>query len=152
HVHGIDIEPACKVYEGDAITVHIGDQADRNFWARFKAEVPRVDILIDDGGHTPEQQRITLEEMLPHLSPGGVFICEDIHGAGNPFGAYVRSLSVGLDAFAREAGDELASAATPLQGAIESISFAPYIVAIERRRAPIQRLSAPRHGTQWQPF
>src|SRR5262249_23770001 len=59
HVHGIDIEPACKVYEGDAITVHIGDQADRNFWARFKAEVPRVDILIDDGGHTPEQQRIT---------------------------------------------------------------------------------------------
>lgn len=63
----------------------IGDQASGEFWDRFVAEVPRLDVLIDDGGHTPEMQHATMERALPLLAPGGVYIIEDIHGAQNGF-------------------------------------------------------------------
>jgi len=79
HIRGIDIEPACKTYERDGISIMIGDQEDRNFWKRFKDTVPGIDVLIDDGGHTFEQQIVTLEETLPHIRPGGVYLCEDMH-------------------------------------------------------------------------
>ena len=62
-----------------------GDQASGEFWDRFVAEVPRLDVLIDDGGHTPEMQHATMERALPLLAPGGVYIIEDIHGAQNGF-------------------------------------------------------------------
>ena len=63
----------------------IGDQASGEFWDRFVAEVPRLDVLIDDGGHTPEMQHATMVRALPLLAPGGVYIIEDIHGAQNGF-------------------------------------------------------------------
>ena len=75
----------------------IGDQGDRSFWTRVKQAVPTIDILIDDRGHFPEQQRITLEGMLPHIAPGGVCLCEDIHGVFNQFAAYVQGLASGLN-------------------------------------------------------
>jgi hypothetical protein len=87
-IYGVDIEDACKAYQKEGIEVFIGDQADRSFWRTFKQQVPRVDILIDDGGHAPEQQIVTLEEMLP-TSPGGVYICEDVQGIHHEFRAYV---------------------------------------------------------------
>src|SRR5579864_8038519 len=83
-IYGVDIEPACKAYERDSVKVFIGDQGDRNFWKKFKQEVPAVDIVIDDGGHLTEQQIITFEELLPHLQPNGIYLCEDLHGALNP--------------------------------------------------------------------
>jgi hypothetical protein len=54
--------------------VFVGDQADRSFWKRVKQEVPNLGVVIDDGGHIPEQQIVTLEEMFPHLRPGGVYL------------------------------------------------------------------------------
>ena len=78
-ITGVDIMPACKVYENEFTKIEIGDQSDRSFWKRFRDEYPPVDIVIDDGGHMSEQQMVTLEELLPHVSPGGVYICEDVH-------------------------------------------------------------------------
>src|SRR6185437_3589006 len=77
-VYGVDIEPNCKTYENSSVRVFIGDQSDRTFWKDFKKQVPILDIVIDDGGHEPEQQIATLEELLPHLRPGGIYLCEDI--------------------------------------------------------------------------
>jgi SAM-dependent methyltransferase len=88
HIYGVDIEKACKAYENDHISVFIGDQEDRAFWADFRNSVQGRDILIDDGGHAPESQQITLEEMLRHLRPGGVYLCEDVHGSFNLFSAF----------------------------------------------------------------
>ena len=115
--------------------------------------MPPVDILIDDGGHKPEQQIVTLEQMLPHLKPGGVFICEDVHGINNDFTAYVGALADRLNAFA-PAFDQhvLSSPATPLQSDVHSVHFYPYVIVIEKRAAPLTTLSAPKHGTMWQPF
>jgi hypothetical protein len=150
-VFGIDIEPACKAYEADKIKIFIGDQSDRHFWREFRKEVPKVDILIDDGGHIPEQQIVTLEEMLPHISPGGVYMCEDVHGEHNRFAAYVSGLGQALNAAKRgEAQHEVVPSS--FQKFIASIHQYPFVTVIEKTSAPVARFSAPKHGTEWQPF
>jgi hypothetical protein len=157
-VYGVDIEPACKSYENDNVQIFIGDQADRGFWKRFRTEVPGFDVVIDDGGHQPEQQIVTLEETLPYLRPGGVFICEDVHGVGNEFAHYVAGLSQQLNAADDASWDlednerRLCAPATPFQSAIHSIHLYPYAVVIETSPAPVKELVAPKHGTVWQPF
>jgi SAM-dependent methyltransferase len=78
-VFGVDINPECRRFEGDGIRVFIGDQADRAFLRSLKPELPPVDILIDDGGHTMKQQIATFEELFPHVQPYGVYLCEDLH-------------------------------------------------------------------------
>jgi hypothetical protein len=151
-VYGVDIEEACKTYEEDGVRVFIGDQADRSFWQTFKKQVPQVDILIDDGGHTPEQQIVTLEEMLPHLRPGGVYFCEDVHGTHNEFASYVSGLASHFHEWAVKPGQVLAAAPTEFQRAVSSIHLYPFLVVIERTEAPINSFVAPKRGTEWQPF
>jgi hypothetical protein len=153
HVHGIDIQPACRAYAGERTTIHIGDQADRGFWAAFRRAVPRVDVLIDDGGHEPEQQMVTVEEMLPHLAPGGVYVCEDVHGVHQPFAAFAGAMAAGLHAHRPAAiGADHGSEASPFQSAVHSVHLYPFAVVIERRGSSIGSLTAPRHGTNWEPF
>lgn len=43
----------------------------------FKEKYPCVDILLDDGGHTMNQQITTFREMFPHIQDGGLYMCED---------------------------------------------------------------------------
>ncbi|HYI86508.1 MAG TPA: class I SAM-dependent methyltransferase [Burkholderiales bacterium] len=81
---GIDVDPRCRQFEGDSINILIGDQADRNFLGQVRALVPHVDIVIDDGGHTMEQQITTFEELYPHVQPHGVYLCEDLHTSYMP--------------------------------------------------------------------
>ena len=91
-IYGVDIAPDCRVYENDGIKIFIGDQADRSFWGGLRRKVPTLDIVIDDGGHVPEQQIVSLEELLPFLRPGGVYLCEDVHRTHNQFASYVHGL------------------------------------------------------------
>jgi hypothetical protein len=150
---GIDIQEECRVYENTHTTIRIGDQGDPEFWASFRDEFPRIDILIDDGGHRPEQQMATIESMLPHLSAGGIYICEDIHRTGNRFSSFVSALSDHLNAFSPNAlNDGLSSTTSPFQAAIHSLHVYPYAVVIEKRVLPIESFSAPKRGSQWQPF
>jgi hypothetical protein len=37
------------------------------------------DIIIDDGGHTMQQQQLTLKTYFPYLKPGGMYVVEDLH-------------------------------------------------------------------------
>lgn len=151
-VYGIDVQEACKAYEDARTRVFIGDQVDRAFWRSFRRAVPRVDILIDDGGHTPEQQVVTLEEMLPYLPPGAVYLCEDIHEIRNRFAAYIYGLSDALNGFELRPGTELASSTSPFQQAIASVHLYPFVAVIEKTMSPPAEWIAPRHGTEWQPF
>lgn len=157
HLYGVDIEGACKVYENEYTKVFVGDQADRQFWKVFKKEVPTIDILIDDGGHLPEQQIVTLEEMLPHLRRGGVYLCEDVHGVLNRFAAYVQGLAHNLNAFAfPPETDDMARALTwsptQFQAEIRSISFYPYVTVIEKADTPVDQFIVPEDGTLSEPF
>jgi len=84
-VHGIDIDyQAVERCAHLPVKIHIGDQANPIFWTQFKEQVPHVDILIDDGGHTWMQQLVTLNEMLFHLADDGIYLCEDIHTSYRP--------------------------------------------------------------------
>ena len=157
HVYGVDIEEACKVYEDDRTKIFIGDQADRNFWRRFREEAPVIDIVIDDGGHLPEQQIVTLEEMLPHLRPGGVYLCEDATGVFNHYISYVHGLAHNLNAcdikqFANATNKQLLIQPNEFQRAIRSIHLYPFVTVFEKASGSIDNLVCPKHGTQWQPF
>lgn len=151
HVYGVDIEKDCKCYENEYTEIFIGDQANRNFWKTLKQQLPAVDILIDDGGHQVEQQIITLEEMLPHLRPGGIYLCEDIHGELNSFSAYAQGLSKNLNAYR---GGHATSGVRPteFQSWINSVHFYPYVTVIEKVDSSVQQFIAPKRGTEWQPF
>jgi hypothetical protein len=151
-LYGIDIEDACKVYDSEQVKIFIGDQADRNFWRDFRAQVPPVDIVIDDGGHRDFQQIITLEETLPYLKPGGVYICEDVHGDTNRFTDYVHGLVHSLNAFHIKLGTQSEIEPTPFQKSVASVHQYAFMVVIERSQTPVAEFVAPRHGTQWQPF
>ncbi len=152
HIHGVDVEDATRVYDDGETRVHVGDQTDRAFWRQFRQDVPLLDIVVDDGGHTPEQQIVTLEELLPHLRPGGVLLCEDADGVHNEFIAYVAGLVNHLNTVDQKPGALLATNPTAFQQAVYSVHFYPYVVVIERTDAPVEQFAAPKHGTEWQPF
>jgi hypothetical protein len=78
-IFGIDIDPQCKKFEDDQIKIFIGSQEDRDFLQKIKKEIPPVDILIDDGGHTMNQQVVTFKEMFGHIKKNGVYLIEDLH-------------------------------------------------------------------------
>lgn len=80
-IYAIDILEECRKMEKDNIKVFIGDQGDRSFWQEFKKQVPKFDIIVDDGGHQMDQQIITFEELFDHLKPGGIYLCEDTHSS-----------------------------------------------------------------------
>ncbi len=150
-IYGVDIEEVCKCYENEYTEIFIGDQEDRNFWKTFKERVPSIDILIDDGGHHYEQQIVTLEEMLPHLRPGGIYLCEDLHGEYSRFSAFVHGITNSLNVM-KHFDSEPGVIPTELQAWIRSIYFYPYVTVIEKANNPLQRLIAQKHGTEWQPF
>ncbi|MCI9489913.1 MAG: class I SAM-dependent methyltransferase [Dorea sp.] len=78
-VYGIDINPECKKLEEDNIKIFIGSQEDRDFLHKVKEEIGKVDILIDDGGHTMNQQIVSFEELFDLVDDNGIYLCEDLH-------------------------------------------------------------------------
>jgi cephalosporin hydroxylase len=147
-IYGVDIEEACRAYEADDVRVFIGDQADPSFWQRFLSEVPRIDIVVDDGGHQAYQQIATLKALLPPMAPGGVFLCEDVHDAHHDFHAFV-------DGFTRPLSNVpgfLRTAPSTLQQHVSSVHRYPLVVVIEKPHLPVADFDAPRRGTEWQPF
>lgn len=77
-IYGVDIDYRCKEFEEEGIKIFIGSQEDRAFLKDLKSQIPKIDILIDDGGHTMNQQINTFEELFPHVSENGIYLCEDL--------------------------------------------------------------------------
>lgn len=150
HVYGVDIDERCRAYERPGVRVFIGDQADPEFWKRFLSEVPKLDVVIDDGGHEVHQQRATLEALLPNIRPGGVYVCEDVHGLANPFLDYVHNMSRSLHTW-RGGSLVLGDQPTEFQQSVDSVHLYPFVVVIEKRADRLERLVAERHGSDWLP-
>ena len=78
-IFGLDIKDKSR-YDTDQITTFVADQADRQQLSRFLgAHGSNFDIVIDDGGHTMEQQQTSFGFLFPHVRPGGFYIIEDTH-------------------------------------------------------------------------
>lgn len=61
------------------VKLTMGDQGDENFWNHYLVDKPDFDIIIDDGGHTMQQQIVTLIKTFPKLKVGGTYLVEDTH-------------------------------------------------------------------------
>lgn len=78
-IFGIDVDPRCKTLEEDNVKIFIGSQSDRKFLNEVKRQIPPLDILIDDGGHTMRQQIVSYEELFDSVKEDGIYLCEDLH-------------------------------------------------------------------------
>lgn len=145
HIYGIDIDPTCRDLATDGVEIFIGDQADPAFWRSFLETSPAIDVVLDDGGHWPEQQTVTLECLLPAMRPGGVYICEDVQGAFQPFHAFVDGLTHPLS------GIGFGSQAIPgsVHHHVASVHRYPLVAVIEKPPAGPPRFESERHGTSF---
>jgi hypothetical protein len=81
HIYGIDLKiPNCVVNES-RISVSICDQENTS---QLEDTIknwnnPLFDCILDDGGHTVKQQRISIETLWKHVKKGGYYIIEDLH-------------------------------------------------------------------------
>jgi hypothetical protein len=74
---GIDLNPTAKKWEKDGFEIHIGDQADPNFWRMTLSTIGTFDVLLDDGGHLYSQQITTLTSVLDSANENAIIIVED---------------------------------------------------------------------------
>ncbi len=59
---------------------YVADQAKKKDLLDFVSAVgEKFDIIMDDGGHTMEQQQTSFSVLFPHVKEGGVYIIEDLH-------------------------------------------------------------------------
>lgn len=137
---GLDINPDCKKAEGKNIKIYIGDQEDRKFLNSLKKQIGRVDIIIDDGGHMMEQQKVSFEELFDVLADDGIYLCEDCHTSywrafnggyrkKNTFIEFSKSMIDGLNVqYIEEDSVEF-----QYSSEIKSLSFYDGMVFIEKR-------------------
>jgi hypothetical protein len=82
-IYGIYINKNCiekvKSLKKENIKPCIGDQGSRKFWREFLKDKPKFDIVIDDGSHKMEDQKITFQEVYDNMSENGIYLCEDLH-------------------------------------------------------------------------
>ncbi len=78
---GIDINSECKRFENldKNIFVEIGNQSDETFWDSFFNKYGKVDIILDDGGHTNLDQIITTVNVVKNINDDGILMVEDTH-------------------------------------------------------------------------
>lgn len=86
---GIDLNPKSKNYEKYGFEIFIGDQESEEFWKKFFKKVGKIDVLLDDGGHTDLQQTQTLLSSINNINENGLIAIEDVHTSyltefGNP--------------------------------------------------------------------
>jgi len=59
--------------------IYIGDQSDPVFLNQFISDTGgEFDVIIDDGGHTMDQQRTSLEVLWKAVRDGGMYFVEDL--------------------------------------------------------------------------
>jgi demethylmacrocin O-methyltransferase len=66
--------------ETDRIKTFEADQSNRNELKRFIDKYGGdFDIVLDDGGHTMEQQQTSFGFFFKYVKPGGYYVIEDVH-------------------------------------------------------------------------
>jgi hypothetical protein len=76
---GVDIDSECKQYEEERINIEIGSQEDPEFLNKLIEKYGHFDVIIDDGGHTMNQQKVSFNTLFKAVPNGGVYLCEDCH-------------------------------------------------------------------------
>ena len=80
HIYGVDIVPVELSH--DRITVLQGDSSDRIFLSELSKT--GFDIIIDDASHINSHQIIAFDVLFTTMSPGGIYVVEDLHTSYHP--------------------------------------------------------------------
>jgi hypothetical protein len=135
---GVDISEDCRAFEGPNTHILIGDQEDREFLAQLAAFAGPIDALLDDGGHTMQQQIATFEVLFPQIKPHGVYVCEDVHTSyWPPYGGGLRAPTSFIE-FMKRKVDELngfhtwEGEITDFTHSAESVAFYDSMVVVEK--------------------
>ena len=91
--HGADIDPRVLI-DTDKYRTHLVDQRSEESLRQLADTIGApLDLVVDDGLHTPEANARTVAALLPSISRDGVMVVEDIH---EEFGFLWRELSARL--------------------------------------------------------
>ncbi len=140
--------------EEENVEIFIGSQSDRNFLKKVKQAIPPVDILIDDGGHTMLQQRITYEELFDHVKEDGIYLCEDLHtsywlthgGGYKRRGTFIEYSKNFIDYLNAYHSEQRSLRVNRFTQAVDSIHYYDSIIVIEKRHR--EKPHAERTGTR----
>jgi cephalosporin hydroxylase len=77
----VDINPACKEFEDEQVSVRIGEPSDPVFLQELIDEFGVFDLVVDDGSHQMAHVLATISYLYPRISPNGVYMVEDVHTA-----------------------------------------------------------------------
>ncbi|HVS85444.1 MAG TPA: class I SAM-dependent methyltransferase [Gaiellaceae bacterium] len=140
HLFGLDVNEKAVGRE-PRITVVRGSQADAGTLDRLlELAGGAFDLVIDDGSHVNEHVRFTFEHLFPHVTPGGLYVIEDVEtaylereGGGAP-GVPGTSVALAKD-LVDGVNREYVSAdwrPSPVQELVSALHFYPNIVFVER--------------------
>jgi hypothetical protein len=78
-IFAADILPKAQ-FNTPRVTTFVADQADRDQLQKVvDGAGGDFHIIVDDGGHTMEQQQVSLGYLFKHVRPGGYYVIEDVH-------------------------------------------------------------------------
>jgi cephalosporin hydroxylase len=145
HVYAIDVNPLCKQLEEENTTVFIGSQSNKKFLKEVLQQIPDLDIIIDDGGHTMLQQKVSFETLYMKVKEGGTYIVEDTHtsywqafhgGLGNP-NSFIEFSKRMIDSlYAGHVHNKKKLLINEITQHINSIAFYDSIVVFEKMKRP----------------
>ena len=78
---GIDLNPRCKIFKKKGFEIFIGDSSNQEFMNSVFKKIGKVDIILDDGGHTNSQQINAVVNCIPNINRGGLLVTEDTHAS-----------------------------------------------------------------------
>jgi hypothetical protein len=153
-IYGVDINPNCKQFAEPGVQIFIGDQQDRAFLRTLAHTIPAIDILIDAGGHTMDQQIHTYEELFPKVAANGVYLIEALHTsyskdyggaykAKNTFIEYSKDFVDQTNAWHSQQPDRLD--VSDFTRSVNSLHYYDSVLVIEKR--PTIRPTHERKGT-----
>lgn len=149
---GVDFSPTAVAMREKGFEIFIGDQSSPEFWRDFFEKVGKIDILVDDGGHTNKHQILTVECCLDHIRNGGTILVEDVGTSymrqyGNPskysFVNYCKSL---VDKIQARSPEPSPVAGSRFSASVFSICFFESIVCLNVDRRLCRQAEILRSG------
>jgi len=124
-IFGIDINPATMLHT-DRIQTFCGPQSDLAFLSVISPDLYPLDIIIDDGGHTREQQSASFRMLWNVLAPGGFYAIEDLPAdkqkpEQDPLVSAIQ-------------GKLFSSKNWPTEFAVDHVWFFPRLIVLQKRR------------------
>ena len=140
-IWGIDIDPRCKQLEEKNTHILIGSQEDPHFLKSIIDKIGPIDILIDDGGHTQNQQIVTFKELFSAIQPNGIYLCEDVHtsymnvygGGVGRSGTFIEFSKLLIDQLNAYHTEQASLKVDEFTKTVNSVHFYDSIVVIEKK-------------------